>query len=103
MSYVSAAPDMLAASAEDVAGIGSSLSEAKAAATASTTRVIAAGSDEVSAAIASLFASHAKAFQAISAKAAAFHSQFVQAWQRGERCGPRPQHNANGYPSRTMD
>jgi PE family len=68
MSYVSAAPDMLAASAEDVAGIGSSLSEAKAAATASTTRVIAAGSDEVSAAIASLFASHAKAFQAISAQ-----------------------------------
>jgi hypothetical protein len=41
--------------------------------------VIAAGSDEVSAAIASLFSSHGKAFQALSAQAAAFHSRFVQA------------------------
>ena len=37
MSYVLAAPDMLTASAADVAGIGSSLSEANAAAAASTT------------------------------------------------------------------
>ena len=43
MSFVIAAPDTLAASAADLAGIGSSLSEANAAATASTTRLIAAG------------------------------------------------------------
>jgi hypothetical protein len=64
MSYVIAAPDMLAATAADVAGIGSSLSAANAAAAASTTRVIAAGGDEVSAAIASLFSSHGTAFLA---------------------------------------
>jgi PE family len=79
MSYVIAAPGMLAATAADVAGIGSSLSEANGAAAPATTRVIAAGSDEVSAAIASLFSSHGKAFQALSAQAAAFHSRFVQA------------------------
>jgi hypothetical protein len=83
MSYVIAAPDMLGAAASDVAGISSSLSEANAAAAASTTKVIAAGCDEMSAAFASLFSSHAKAFQALSAQAAAFHSQFVQALHGG--------------------
>jgi hypothetical protein len=85
MSYVIAAPDMLAASAADVAGIGSSLSEANAAAAPSTTRVIVAAGDEVSAAIASLFSSHGQQFQALSAQAAAFQEQFVQALTTGAR------------------
>jgi len=55
------------------------ISEANAAAAARTTEVVAAAGDEVSAAIASLFSSHARDFQALSAQAAAFHSQFVQA------------------------
>ncbi len=42
MSYVIAAPELLAAAASDVAGIGSSLSAANAAATAPTTSVVAA-------------------------------------------------------------
>jgi hypothetical protein len=79
MSYVIAAPGMLAGTAADVAGIGSALSEANGTAARATTTVIAAGSDEVSAAIASLFSSHGEAFQALSARAAAFHSRFVQA------------------------
>ena len=79
MSYVIAAPDMLAAAAADVAGIGLSLSEAHAAAAGPTTGILAAAEDEVSAAIASLFSSHGTAFQALSAQAADFHSQFVQA------------------------
>ena len=83
MSFLVAAPDTLAASAADLAAIGSSLSEANVAATASTTGLIAAGGDEVSAAIASLFSSHGKAFQALSAQAAAFHDQFVQALKAG--------------------
>jgi hypothetical protein len=74
---------MLAAAAADVAGIGSSLSEANAAAAAFTTRVIPAAEDEVSVAIASLFSSHGTAFQALSAQAAAFHSRFVQALNAG--------------------
>jgi hypothetical protein len=79
MSYVIAATDMLAAAAADVAGLGSSLKAATADAAPSTTAVVAAAEDEVSAAIASLFSGHAQHFQALSAQAAAFHSQFVQA------------------------
>jgi hypothetical protein len=83
MSYLSATPGIVQAAAADVAGIGSSLSEASAAATAPTTVVAAAAGDEVSAAIAALFSSHGKAFQMLSAQAAEFHSQFVQALNAG--------------------
>ncbi len=78
MSFVMAAPEMLASAAADVAGIGSSLSAAHAAAAAPTTAVMAAAGDEVSAAITSVFSRHAQQFQALSAQAAAFHDQFVQ-------------------------
>ena len=79
MSYVIAAPEMLAAAAADVAGIGSSLSEANAAAATQTAGVLAAAEDEVSTAIAALFSAHGQGFQALSTQAAAFHAQFVQA------------------------
>src|SRR5277367_6183114 len=85
MSYVIAAPELLAAAATDVAGIGSSLNVANAAATANTTGVIVAAEDEVSAAIASLFSAHGQQFQALSSHAAAFHDQFVQALTAGAR------------------
>jgi hypothetical protein len=54
MSFVLAAPEMLASAASDVAGIGSSLSAANAAAAAPTTGVVAAAGDQVSSEIASL-------------------------------------------------
>ena len=79
MSYVIAVPEMMASAATDLANIGSSLSEANAAAAAPTTGVLAAGADEVSAAIAALFSVHGQGFQALSARAAGFHAQFVQA------------------------
>ncbi len=79
MSYLVAAPEMLASAAAAVAGIGSTLNVANTAAALPTTAVAAAAQDEVSAAIASLLSSHAKHFQALSAQAAAFHAQFVQA------------------------
>ena len=79
MSYVITAPEVLATAAAEVAGIGSSLNVANATATAPTTAVIAAAEDEVSTAIASLFSGHGQQFQALSARAAAFHTQFVQA------------------------
>jgi PE family len=84
MSYVIAAPEILAGAAADVAGIGSSLNAANAAATARTTVVLAAAEDEVSAAIASLFSGHAQQFQDLSARAAAFHAHFVQALDGAE-------------------
>ena len=59
------------------------MSAANAAAAGSTTAVIAAAGDEVSAAIASLFSSHAQQFQALSAQASVFHEAFVQALNGG--------------------
>ncbi|WP_448471077.1 cellulose binding domain-containing protein [Mycobacterium kansasii] len=79
MSYVTAVPEALAAAARDITGIGSTLSAANAAAAAPTTGLLAAGADEVSAAIAGLFSSHAREYQTLSAQAAAFHDQFVNA------------------------
>ncbi|MBX9642129.1 MAG: PE family protein, partial [Mycobacteriaceae bacterium] len=76
MSYVVVPPEMVATAATDLANIGSSLSEARAAAAAPTMGVLAAGADEVSAAIAALFGAHGQAYQVLSAQAAAFQAQF---------------------------
>ncbi len=72
-------PDSLAVAASDVASIGNSLRTVHGLATLPTTAVAAAGLDEVSAAIAALFGSYGKEYQALSAQAAVFHDQFVQA------------------------
>jgi hypothetical protein len=78
-----AIPELMEATAADLAGLGSTIGEANAAAAAPTTSVVAAAQDEVSTAIAALFSSHAQQFQALSAKAAALHGQFVQALAGG--------------------
>lgn len=83
MSYVIAAPQTLAAATADIAGIGTALSDAHLTATAPITGALAAGADEVSAAITALFNAHAKEFQAVSAQAEAFHAEFVQALAAG--------------------
>jgi len=79
MSLLLAVPEELAAAASDVAGIGSTLRMANAAAAAPTTGVLAAAADEVSTQVAALFSQHAQGYQQLSARAAAFHQQFVQA------------------------
>ncbi|ORC00366.1 hypothetical protein B1T48_02290 [Mycobacterium persicum] len=63
----------------DLTSVGSAISEATAAAAAPTINVVAAASDEVSAAIAALFGEHAQRYQALIAQAAQFHAQFVTA------------------------
>ncbi len=59
MPFVIAMPEMVTAAATDLANVGSTISEANAAAVAPTAAVLAAGGDEVSAAIAALFGAHA--------------------------------------------
>ena len=83
MSFVIAAPEMVTTAASDLANIGSAISAANHAAATPTTRVLAAGADEVSAQIAALFGAHAQGYRALSAQAAAFHEQFVQALRGG--------------------
>lgn len=79
MSYLIATPDVVTTAAAHVADIGSSIRAANLVALAPTSTLMAAAGDEVSAAIASLFSGHAQEYQAIGARAAVFHEQFVQA------------------------
>jgi hypothetical protein len=61
MSFVTAAPEIVTDAATDISSIGSTISEANAVAAAPTTGLLAAGADEVSAAITALFSQHASA------------------------------------------
>ena len=72
-------PDVVAASATDVANIGATISDADAAAAALTTELVPAAEDEISAAIAGLFGTYARDYHALVAQAAAFHDRFMQA------------------------
>jgi PE family len=64
-------------------GLGSTISEAHAAAAVPTTGLLPAAADEISTEIAKVFGAHAQQFHAVSAQAAAFHAEFVQALKAG--------------------
>ncbi|WP_197512358.1 PE family protein [Mycobacterium sp. 852002-10029_SCH5224772] len=83
MSFVQTTPEFVAAAATDLARIGSTITSANTAALGPTSGVLAPGADEVSASIAALFDAHSQVYQALSAQAAAFHSQFVQLMNGG--------------------
>ncbi|RFZ60598.1 PE family protein [Mycobacterium liflandii] len=83
MPLVFATPEIIAAAATDLAQIGSANSGANTAAAAPTTEVLAAGADEVSTVVASLFSRYAQAYQVLGADMAAIHDQFVQALNAG--------------------
>ena len=77
MPLVSVVPDVVSAASRNLQNVGSALRSANASAAAQTTSIAAPAADEVSAAITALFGTHAQEFQALSAKAAAFHNDFV--------------------------
>ncbi len=79
MSYLLTAPEMLATAAADIDGISQALSTAHAAAARPTTSLVSMAGDEVSALVARLFSGHGRLFQEASARAAAFHEEFVRA------------------------
>ncbi|HTY29927.1 PE family protein [Mycobacterium sp.] len=83
MPFLVATPEMLTAAAGNVAGIGSALNEATSAAAGSTTSITAAAADEVSTAISRLFGLYGQQFHAVSAQAAAFHSEFLSLLKGG--------------------
>lgn len=83
MSFVSAAPEVVLAAASDLVSVGSAVTKANAAAAGSTTTLLAAGADEVSAAIAALMGEHGQTYQAISAEVASFQQRFVQTLNAG--------------------
>ena len=77
MSLVIALPEVLGTAATDLTSLGSTIGAANAAAATQTVGVLAAAEDEVSAAIAAMFSAYGQGYQALSAHAVAFHSQFV--------------------------
>jgi hypothetical protein len=72
-------PDIVSAAVPHLANIGATISDANAAAVTSTTEMLPAAEDEISAAIAGLFGTYAQDFHALAAQAAGFHNRFVQA------------------------
>ncbi|MGF2947465.1 PE-PPE domain-containing protein [Mycobacterium sp. Lab-001] len=72
-------PQLIGSAASDAAGIGTAIDQARSAAAAQTTGLVAAAQDEVSEATAALFGSFGQDYQALLAQASAFHEQFVAA------------------------
>src|SRR6516225_7211551 len=83
MSFVFAAPETVASAASNLSNLGAALRAAHLTAAPSTTSVVVAAQDEVSAAISALFGNYGQEYQALSARVAAFHEQFVQALSSG--------------------
>lgn len=79
MSFVTTQPEVLAASAGTLEGIGTAVNAGNAAAAAPTTSLLPAAADEISALTAMQFAAHGQMYQAVSAQAAAIHQLFVDA------------------------
>jgi hypothetical protein len=79
MTFVTAQPEIMAAAAGQLTGLGTELDAQNAAAMMPTTSVTPAAADEVSALTAAQFASHGALYQAVSAHAAAVHELFVSA------------------------
>lgn len=78
MSWFAAGPEAMAAATSNLAGIGSTLSEANVNAALQTAGVPAAAADQVSAAVAAFWGAYGQGYQRVSAEMAAFHNQFVQ-------------------------
>ncbi|MCV7089948.1 PE family protein, partial [Mycobacterium interjectum] len=78
MSFLVAVPETMTSAATDLENLGATLDAAHGAAASPTTGILAAGADEVSAAVSALFGEYGQTYQALSAQAASFHQQFVQ-------------------------
>ncbi|ORW33170.1 hypothetical protein AWB91_08515 [Mycobacterium paraense] len=77
MSLLNIAPELVSAASGNLENLGTTLRSATAAAAGQTTAIAAPAADEVSAAVTALFGARGQEFQTLSAKAAAFHDEFV--------------------------
>jgi hypothetical protein len=77
LSFVTARPEMLAATAADLDSLGLALAAQNAASAGPITGIVPAAADEVSALTAAQFVAHAQMYRAASAQAAAIHQMFV--------------------------
>lgn len=73
MSLTTINPDLLAAAAADIAGVGSSVQAGNALAAPRITGVLAAAADEVSAAVAAILSGYGRDYQELAGQAGEFH------------------------------
>ena len=78
MTYVLTEPQTLTSVATDIEELGSTLTAANAAAASPIAGLAPAAADEVSDAIAKLFAAYGRQYQAVATRAAAFHTEFTE-------------------------
>lgn len=109
MSWFVAGPEAVAAAANNLADIGSTISEANGSAATHTAEMPAAAADQVSAAVATFWGAHAQGYQEISAQMASFHDKFVQALASGgalyaatEAAAAAPLQNLINAPARDL-
>ncbi|KAA1245681.1 PE family protein [Mycobacterium simiae] len=102
MSFVIVVPESVTDAATSLENIGATIRSVHAAAATPTTAIAAAAGDEVSAAIARLFAEQGAAYQALSAQAAAFHTQLVEIIKASARAYAAAE-AANATPLQTLE
>ncbi|WP_155770701.1 PE family protein, partial [Mycobacterium asiaticum] len=102
MSFLTVVPASVADAATSLENLGATIRSAHTAAAAPTTAIAAAAADEVSAAIAALFAQQGTVYQTLSTQAAAFHSQLVEALNAGVRAYAAAE-AANASPLQTLE
>lgn len=83
MSFVTARPEMLTAAAGNLSTIGESMAANNATVAVPTSEVIPPAADQVSALVATHFAAHGLAYQAIGLMAQQIHESFVNALSTG--------------------
>ncbi len=83
MSFAIAAPRAVAEAAANVARIGAEIDAAHAVAAVSTAQILPAAADEVSMAVTAVFSDYGYSYQALTARATAFHAEFVRSLAAG--------------------
>jgi PE family len=83
MSFVLTRPGSLIAAADDLTNIGATMTSGNAAVAEPTTQVTAPAADQVSALVATQFAAHGAAYQAVASMATQIHNAFVSALAAG--------------------
>lgn len=78
MSFVSVVPETVAVGTTELTGIGSAINAANAVAAAPIAGLLAAGADEISTALATLFAEYGQQYQALAGQVAVSYDQFTR-------------------------
>lgn len=89
MAFVNVEPGSIGQAAQDIAGIGRTLDESVTSMSGPTTSMLPAAADEISTAIAGVFAKFGVDFRSLNVQAAQFHGKFVDLMGAGATAYPQ--------------